>query len=419
MTEIITNHDAHYAYDIVKAICTEVGPGLPGSSQEWERAAMIEKELASHLGAGNVAVEEFTFAPAAFLRASPIIALFTLIAALLNISIGRFTGVSSWLAAIAALALSTISPLLFIIEFFFGFELTDPLFKKKQSVNVVGTLRNPGTKDVRRLLILSGHHDSAPENTWLRFLGYGFYFLAATWFLGFITMVAMSTIQLAGLIAGNAGIVRFGTLGWALLVYPIAPSILFALFLSRGWRNGGTVPGAADNLSGSALAVAMCRFLVKNPAYIPDDTEIRFLSFGSEEAGCRGSRRYVARHLDELKRLDARLLNYETIAHPEPIVLTSETNGTVKNSPEMVKGVVAAAERAGVPYRVQSATLGTGSDAGPFSRAGLKATTLVGFRMQQQVAFYHQKWDTPEVLTLEPLLNVLKLTLEWVRNGGE
>jgi hypothetical protein len=307
---------------------------------------------------------------------------------------------------------------MYIFEGFFGFELTDPLFKKKQSINVVGTLRKPGTRDVRRLLILSGHHDSAAENTWLRFLGYGFYFLAATWFLGFITMLVMSTIQLAGLIAGNADIVRFGTLGWALLVYPIAPSILFALFLSRGWRNGGIVPGAADNLSGSALAVAMCRFLVKNPAYIPDDTEIRFVSFGSEEAGCRGSRRYVARHLNELKRLDARLLNYETIAHPEPFILTSETNGTVKNSPEMVKAVVAAAERAGVPYKAQSATFGAASDAGPFSRAGLKATTLVGFRMKQQVAFYHQEWDTPEVLTLEPLLNVLKLTLEWVRHGG-
>ena len=419
MTEIITDFDAQYAYDIVKAICTEVGPGLPGSSQERARAAMIEKELASHLGAGNVAVEEFTFAPSAFLRSSSIIALFTLIAALLNISMGRLTGASSWLAAIAALALSIISPLLYIFEGFFGFELLDPLFKKKQSINVVGTLRKPGTKDVRRLLLLSGHHDSASENTWLRFLGYGFYFLAGTWFLGFITMLVMSTIQLAGLIAGNADIVRFGTLGWVLLVYPIAPSILFALFLSRGWKNGGIVPGAADNLSGSALTVAMCRFLVKNPAYIPDDTEIRFVSFGSEEAGCRGSRRYVARHLDELKRLDVRLLNYETIAHPEPFILTSETNGTVKNSPEMVNGVVAAAERAGVPYKVQSATLGTGSDAGPFSRAGLKATTLVGFRMKQQVAFYHQKWDGPEVLTIEPLLNVLKLSFEWVRNGGE
>jgi aminopeptidase YwaD len=163
----------------------------------------------------------------------------------------------------------------------------------------------------------------------------------------------------------------------------------------------------------------MCRFLVKNPSCIPADTEIRFISFGSEEAGVRGSRRYVQRHLDELKRLDVRLLNFETIAHPEVAVLTSESNGTVKNSPEMVKSVVAAAQRAGVPYKVRPATLGLASDAGPFSRAGLKATTLVGFNVQQMVEFYHQEWDGPEILTLDPLLNVLKLALEWVRNGGE
>jgi hypothetical protein len=92
----------------------------------------------------------------------------------------------------------------------------------------------------------------------------------------------------------------------------------------------------------------------------------------------------------------------------------------VKNSPEMVKSVVAAAERAGVPYKVKSAFLGVGSDAGPFSQAGLKAATLLPFQMPQQwVAFYHQKWDTPDVLTIEPLLNVLKLAFEWVRCGGE
>jgi hypothetical protein len=81
--------------------------------------------------------------------------------------------------------------------------------------------------------------------------------------------------------------------------------------------------------------------------------------------------------------------------------------------------VVAAAQRAEIPYTVQSATLGTESDAGPFSRAGLKATTLLGFKVQQMVTFYHQKWDTPEILTIEPLLNVLKLTFEWIRSGGE
>jgi hypothetical protein len=343
-----------------------------------------------------------------------------MMAFLLNISIGRVTGISPWITSIIALVFSIITPLLFVIEFILSHELVDPLFPKKLSINVIGSLSKPGSRNVKRLLILSGHHDSAPENTWLRFTGYGFYLLSATFFIGSITLVVMCIIQLVGLIIGSAEVVRTGTLGWILLVYPIAPSIIYALFLTRGRKNGGNVPGAADNLSACALAVAMSRFLVENPTYIPEDTEIRFISFGSEEAGLRGSRRYVKRHLDELKRLDARLLNFETVAHPEIAILTSDVNGTVRNSPEMVKSVVAAAERAGIPYKLASAYLGVGTDAGSFSQAGLKATTLLPFKVpQQMVAFYHQKWDGPEILTIEPLLNVLKLTFEWVCNGGE
>ena len=420
MPETISEEDACYALELVKTICTQVGPGMPGTPQERERAAMIQKELEAYLGAENVVIEEFTLAPWAFVNAYPLSALLLLIAALMNISIGQFMGISPWLTATAALAFSILAPLLFVLEFILGFELVDPFFKKKQSMNVVGTLRKPGTDNVKRLLILSGHHDSAPENTWLRFLGYGFFILTATWLIGFITMLAMSIIQLTGMITGNAGIVRLGTLGWGLLVYPIVPAFVFGLFFNMGRKNGGTVPGAADNLSASALAVAMCRFLVKNPAYIPADTEIHFVSFCSEEAGYRGSQRYVERHRDELKRLDTRLLNFETIAHPEIAILTSEKNGTVKNSPDMVKGVVAAAQRARVPYKLQSAYLGVANDAGSFSQAGLKATTLLAFKVPQQMAaFYHQKWDTPDILTIEPLLNVLKLTFEWIRNGGE
>jgi hypothetical protein len=444
MPEMINAGDARYASDIVKAICTEVGPGLPGSTQERERAAILSKELESHLGAGNVAVEEFAVAPWAGLGAMRLSALLLLVAALLNLSIGHF-GLPAWLTAGAALVFSILSPLPFILQDIFGFELLDPLFKKKQSVNVIGTLRKPGTGKAKRLLMLSGHHDSAAEITWLRlfgdvkrllmrsgphasasgkswlgFLDYGFYFLTGTLVIGFIAMLAMSLIQLTGVIAGNASTVRLGTLGWVLLAYPVVPSVLFALFFAVERKDGGTVPGAVDNLSGSALTVAMCRFLVKNPAYIPPDTEIRFVSFGSEEAGLRGARLYVERHLDELKRLDARLLNFEMVAHPEIPIYTSDVNGTVKNSPEMVESAVAAAVRAGVPHKIISASLGVATDAGPFSRAGLKATTLIPFKVpQQQIAFYHQKWDGPEVLTIEPLLNVLKLALEWVRYGGE
>jgi hypothetical protein len=420
MPEIISESDANYAFDIVKKICREVGPGLPGSLQERERADIIKKELELHLGTDNVAAEEFTFAPGAFLSSYPICAFFLLLAALLNISMGHIRVVSPWLTSIVALAFSIIVPLPFIFEFVLSYELFDPLFRKKKSVNVIGTLCKPGTKDVKRLLIVSGHHDSAPENTWLRFLGYAFFILLATFFTGYIIMLTMSIIQLLGMITDNASLVRSGTMGWLMMAYPVVPAIIFAMFFTRKGKNGGNVPGAADNLSACALSVAMCRFLVKNPSYIPADTEIRFISFGGEESGYRGSRRYVKRHIDELKRLDARLLNIETVANPKIIILTSDVNGIVKNSPEMVKSVVAAAERAGIPFKVKPATLGTANDSGPFSQAGLKAMTLFAFKIpQQMVAFYHQKWDRPEILTIKPLLNVLKLTFEWISKGGQ
>jgi hypothetical protein len=69
---------------------------------------------------------------------------------------------------------------------------------------------------------------------------------------------------------------------------------------------------------------------------------------------------------------------------------------------------------------LKAAIIGEANDAGSFSLAGLKATTIIPFKMPQQlVAFYHQKWDTPDVLTVQPLFNVLKVALEWARQRGD
>lgn len=418
MKDEITTQDAQYALDLVNKICAEVGPGIPGTPQERQRAAIIKGELETHLGSENVTEEEFTLAPDAYLTTYP--ALFCMFAAiLLNVSIGRFSGIPLWIPSLAALVFSIIIPLLFVFEFVLSYEIVDPFFPKKQSTNVVGKLRKPGVDSVKRVLILSGHHDSAFENTWLRFTGVGFYILSVIFFFGVITLVVMCLIQFLGLLIGNESMIQAGTLGWVLIVFPIAPSVVYALFLTRGRRGGGIVPGAADNLSACSVVVSMCRFLANNLDQIPDDVEIRFISFGSEEAGLRGSRRYVERHLEELYHLDARLLNYEVIVHPEIAILNSDVNGTVRNSPEMVRSAVAAAQRARVPYKVSAAVIGVASDAASFNRSGLKAVTLMPFKVPQQfMAFYHQSKDTPDVLSIEPLLNVLKLTLEWVRAGG-
>ena len=420
MNEMITQDDAQYAMDIVKMICKTVGPGSPGTLQERERAFKIKKELESHLGDGKVVMEEFSAATDAFLGSYPVSAFLLLAAALLNITMTYSTGITPWVTAAASLMFAILSPLPYIFEYVRYYEFIDPLFKKRQSMNVIGILRKPGTPKVKRLLLISGHHDSALENTWIGLLGYGFFITLPILVIGYITMIAKGFLQMAGIITGSDEIVCAGTLGWISLIFPIIPAIIVALFFNRGRKNGGTVPGAADNLSACAIVVAMCRFLVQHTDCIPEDTEIRFISFGCEEAGLRGSRRYVARHLDELKRLDARLLNYETVAYSEISILTEDVNG-VKNSPEMVKSVAAAADRAGVPYKVTPYPLGGGaSDAGSFTKAGLKATTLFPCKFPQQiVAFYHQKLDTPEILTIEPLFNVLKLTLEWIKSGGE
>jgi hypothetical protein len=417
----IAGRDALYAIDIVRKICEEAGPGLPGSSEERERADIIKRELESHLSAGNVSSEEFTLAPRAFLGSLTVCGILLLFAALLNISIDRIPGIPPWLNAALALILSAAAALVFVFEYFLYREFIDPLFGKKRSVNVIGTLRQPGTRDAKRLLMISGHHDSAWENPMIRLLRYGFYITLPTVLLAIIAVSVLSALQLAGAVTAEVGLVRSGTLGWVLAAYPVVPAVVFAVFFTRRGRGGGTVPGAVDNLSACALAVAMCRFLKENPEYVPEDTEIRFISFGSEEAGLRGSRRYVERHKDELRRLDARVLNFEMIACPEIAILTNDVNGTVKNAPEMVKSVAAAAKRAGVPYKVKAYPAGGGgSDAGPFAQAGIRALTLLPFKVPQQIiAFFHQREDGPQNLAAEPFVNALKLALEWIRSGGE
>jgi hypothetical protein len=416
----ITETEAQYALGIVRRICDEVGPGLPGSPQERARAEIIRQELESHLGPENVSLEDFRLAPDAFLAAPAISTVWMVLAALLNLAAGRLPGIPVWVSASAAVGLSIVAVLIFLLGFVLALEVLDPLFPKRTSVNVIGRLRKPSAGPIRRLLLFSGHHDSAVEFNWIRFTRYGYFILSITWMFGLITVLGMSAIQWMGAVSGEAALARFGTLGWRWLVYPLAPSIAYVLFFAGSRRDGGQVPGAADNLASCATAVALARFLVENPSALPEETEIRFVCFGSEEAGVRGSRRYVERHIDELRRLDARLVNFETIVHPVVTILSSETNGAVRNSPAMVASLVAAAEGAGVPYRVQPAILGTSSDAGPFSKAGLKATTLIPWKFPQQtVAFYHTRRDRPDILTVEPLLNVLRLSLAWIRSGGE
>jgi hypothetical protein len=53
-----------------------------------------------------------------------------------------------------------------------------------------------------------------------------------------------------------------------LSAFPVSAAAIFGLFFTHGAKNVGILPGAVQNLSASAVAVALCRMLVASPTLI-------------------------------------------------------------------------------------------------------------------------------------------------------
>lgn len=419
-SQFVTQADAQYVYDVIKRICLEVGPGIACSPQERARATIIEQELAKTVGAGNVHVEEFTCAPHAFLGWFKGGSLLGALALGLHFYATTLTGLAALLVSLLAFVVGSLILVIATVEFVYCRELIDFLLPQRKSLNVVATIKPRGNGEPKKLLLFAGHHDSAYQFTWARYLKYGYYATVAILLWGVVAISTRTGLYFLGLALGLPGWVSVGAIGPLSLAMPIVPSLLLAFFFLGTGKGGGQVPGAADNLSGCMLSVAVGRILLRHPELIPADTEIRLLSFGSEEAGMRGARRYVERHLEELKAKDAMLFNIETVADTTVNIMASDSNGMCKNSPVMVQSVVDAAKQAGVKYRVRPMPFGAaGSDAYPFSEAGLKAVCVLPLRYPQQIIqFYHQpsdNYDLYDTLTLEPFLVTLRLAVQWVR----
>ena len=176
--------------------------------KEPERATILQlqRALSAHLGAENGVVEEFSFADG-FPGSLPTSGVLLLTAALLNAFTGRVQGVAAWLTASASLGLAVVAIVLVVLEFLVGYELIDSLLPQRQAVNVIGTQRRPGTETATRLLLVSGHHEGAPENTWLGLLGSPWTVFAVIWGIR-LFVAAMSCVQLVGVLIGNPADVR-------------------------------------------------------------------------------------------------------------------------------------------------------------------------------------------------------------------
>jgi len=417
--------ETEYMYEFIKKVCEDIGPGCPGSPQEKERGMFIKAEMEKICD--TVEIEEYKFAPKAYtgwFKLGAILATIGFILFYLSL-----LPLNPLLFASFCLIISIFIFFMLLLEFILEKEFVDIFYPKATSFNVIGKIlpKNKasnsdsassvnGENSKQKLLIFGGHHDSAFQFTWLRYLGFGYYLAEGVMIIGVLVYIVGSTIWFFSLLVGNpADWVKFILMIFSVTILPLA--FISGVFFNGTSKNGGQVPGACDNLSAVAESLAVGKYLKEHPELIPPNTEIRLMSCGSEEAGDRGSKRYVKRHLAELKQKETYVLMYETLYNPKNLIIFSgDRNGTLHNNRDFVQLVDSARRSVNVPGKIKNFTFGGGgTDAQPFTENGIKATCIFGMAVpQDMIHFYHTFRDNPSALNKEILSNALKISLALV-----
>jgi hypothetical protein len=319
--------------------------------------------------------------------------------------------------------LNLISFLILWNEFFNYREFIDPLFKSKSSQNVVGRIYPK--EEVKKILIFSGHHDSALEFNLLTRLKLGYPILILLG-IGIMLIWLITSLIIVLLILINLFFYELFIIFILTLFIIGIPAFLGLFFFVSFGDKANTVPGAVDNLSAVAIILAIGRYLSSHKDIVPKNTEIRLISFGCEEAGLRGAFRYVSAHLDELKKYDAECVNMDAIQSKNNVsIIDFEPSTRTKHSDVMVKKLNEAAKSAKI--KVSESALGGsgkiekiigqitgGTDATAFSKAGIKALNISAMNLKEMLQFYHQPTDTIDKIEHGSLEEVLKLCIAYI-----
>ncbi|MHA1489309.1 MAG: M28 family metallopeptidase [Promethearchaeota archaeon] len=415
----LSAEDSNYMYDTIQKIIDEAGYRIPGSPQEAKSAEIIKKEMEETCD--EVTIEPFKLHPRAFLG------WIRIDISLVLLSFGFFFLISflpDFLLIFASIAfgLNVIAFLIINNEFFNYKEFIDPLFKEKDSQNVVGKIKAQG--ELKKIIIFSGHNDSALQFNLLRYLKFGYPIVL---FLGM--GILFFWILLSGLffilaIFTLANYQWFFSIVYPVLLIGIIPLVSLWFFVSSG-EKANKVPGAVDNLSAVSIALGIGRYLKGHEDIIPPNTEIRLISFGCEEAGLRGAYRYAEAHYDELKKYDSYVVNMDGIQSVKnTIIIEYEPTTRTAHSKELVDKLVEASKLVDVnaksfgsrPLEKLIGQISGGTDATAFSKAGIRATTLASMELSFFIKAYHQPHDTLDKIQRGSLENVLKICIGFLIN---
>lgn len=377
--------------DFVVEICDKVGARPPGSEAERKTAQIIAKRLEKCCD--EVVIEEFVTCPRVLQALIDFVVYSYLVALILYLFLPYLS------AIFVAIGFSV-----FYLTRFRGKEILDKFARKVRSQNVIGRIKPTGK--VKKYVIFSGHHDSAYmmplfQPKYLRYVP----LIQNMGVIGAISLLILSILK-------SLVVLGVEVLDWRpvfgvsiydlLLVIPVV-GLFFALFFKLNMVTKIPVIGANDNLSAVAVVLGLAEIVSQNR---PKNVEALFVSFGSEEPGLKGSRRFVEMHPSVAK--NAYLINLEMLGAGELFIDVKENSIGVKHSKELAEIVMNAGERVGL--KVDTVALPYGdTDAASFSRKGFHAITIIALSPRLELMKWHLPDDVPENISEENLQKALKL----------
>ncbi|HQV53028.1 MAG: M20/M25/M40 family metallo-hydrolase [Flavobacteriales bacterium] len=368
-------------YRFVAHFIERFGPRKAGTEAETNAQHYLGEQLRTFCD--DVAVEPFSAALRAKFSSLRFFT-FGFLAALI---------IPYWSLSIAVLV-ALVNAVLYLFHFVLFHNVLDGLFSKQLSHNTVGTIE-PQLK-AENTLIFTGHMDSTPEFIWWYWL--------KNWGARAMIMAGLAWLSLPIylLIAWLLKWSVFGSVGWWIYVALAPLSLVF--FFIHGNR---VVDGAQDNLSGIAIAYEVVRQLASRKL---QHTRIRFVSFGAEECGLKGSAAYAVRYREQLIKENAQVINLDGVLDIDNMfVLEAERLPMQIHDKKLVAALLNAFERNGLPKKPGTIPIG-GTDATSFTARGIAATSIVGLPMGSLHPTYHTRLDVLECLnpnTLDRITDVL------------
>ncbi|MFX0034370.1 MAG: M28 family metallopeptidase [Candidatus Hermodarchaeota archaeon] len=407
----------NYMYQFIDRICNEVGPRESGTEQEILAGNIIEEELKKFCD--EIHQEEYISSPHAFLggikyAASLVLVsiLFYWLSLLVDIKILLIIEIYSFIFMIIAIIFIIISISYFILEVMKYHEVFDFLFPKKHSKNVIGTINPSG--NLKHSIIFSAHHDSAFEfNTFYYLKRFGQIIIN----VGYLIVVIIFIVVILKIILQLLSI--------ELPILYLSFGVLFIIFSPIGlvyilFHTYHPVLGAFDNLSGVSVILGIGKYLTENkdnPNIFPKHTKIYLISFAGEEAGLRGSKRYITTHFKNLKEEETIVINMDSIGKKEIVVIHDREPGIgAKHDPKLYKPLFEIAKKVNPNAKISPLAFGA-TDGAAFSKKKIAAVSMGSLNLKDElVPYYHTRLDTPEVIEKEALGQFVAICLEFLKS---